>query len=258
LTAVGGNFMGPLRDSEFLSAIKHRSAIPGDLRFRSAGLFLLAESPAEVRSAEFAGWLALIRPLCDSIAELLWLTRQNARANPRSRSAAYSSCNSTARPVPAGAHHLPADTDLFPEISGNQHRCTVRFLNWTDATQPPGARRSRRAVPADLLHLSRAAFARWSPSSNAPPASAPWNGSGVGITGRSAASAAASSISARGSPRNTRSPTPAAAGDEDPRRTAARVLTGRVHEIRACAAPDSPLDPDDRLRMPLAAARPPS
>ena len=29
LSTVGGNFMGPLRDSEFLSAIKHRSAIPG-------------------------------------------------------------------------------------------------------------------------------------------------------------------------------------------------------------------------------------
>ena len=29
LSTVGGNYMGPLRDSEFLSAIKHRSAIPG-------------------------------------------------------------------------------------------------------------------------------------------------------------------------------------------------------------------------------------
>jgi cell division protein ZapD len=32
---------------------------------------------------------------------------------------------------------LPADTDLFPEISGSQHRCTIRFLNWTDATSRP-------------------------------------------------------------------------------------------------------------------------
>jgi cell division protein ZapD len=29
LSAIGGNFMAPLRDSEFLSAVKHRSAIPG-------------------------------------------------------------------------------------------------------------------------------------------------------------------------------------------------------------------------------------
>ena len=29
LSAIGGNYMAPLRDSEFLSAVKHRSAIPG-------------------------------------------------------------------------------------------------------------------------------------------------------------------------------------------------------------------------------------
>ena len=28
----------------------------------------------------FVRWLVLLRPLCDAIAELLWLTRQNGRA----------------------------------------------------------------------------------------------------------------------------------------------------------------------------------
>ena len=32
---------------------------------------------------------------------------------------------------------LPADTDLFPEMSASQHRCTIRFLNWLDATARP-------------------------------------------------------------------------------------------------------------------------
>ena len=32
---------------------------------------------------------------------------------------------------------LPPDIDLFPEISGSQHRCTIRFLNWLDATNRP-------------------------------------------------------------------------------------------------------------------------
>src|SRR5271169_3925300 len=80
LSTVGGNFMGPLRDSEFLSAIKHRSAIPGgtcDFDLPDYSYWL--NRPAEVRAAEFGSWLALIRPLCDSIAELLWLTRQTAK-----------------------------------------------------------------------------------------------------------------------------------------------------------------------------------
>jgi cell division protein ZapD len=32
---------------------------------------------------------------------------------------------------------LPPDSELFPEISGSQHRCTIRFLNWLDATSRP-------------------------------------------------------------------------------------------------------------------------
>src|SRR5580704_630932 len=80
LSTVGGNYMGPLRDSEFLSAIKHRSAIPGgtcDFDLPDYSYWL--NRPAEVRAAEFDSWLATIRPLCDAIAELLWLTRENAR-----------------------------------------------------------------------------------------------------------------------------------------------------------------------------------
>src|ERR1700719_5317546 len=80
LSTVGGNYMGPLRDSEFLSAIKHRSAIPGgtcDFDLPDYSYWL--NRPAQARAAEFGSWLALIRPFCDSIQELLWLTRQHAQ-----------------------------------------------------------------------------------------------------------------------------------------------------------------------------------
>ena len=139
LSTVGGNFMGPLRDSEFLSAIKHRSAIPGgtcDFDLPDYSYWL--NRPPEVRSAEFAGWLALIRPLCDSIAELLWLTRQNTRRKSEiAAGGVFQLQFERESPCQLVRITLPADTDLFPEISGNQHRCTVRFLNWTDATRRP-------------------------------------------------------------------------------------------------------------------------
>jgi cell division protein ZapD len=139
LSTAGGNFMAPLRDSEFLSAIKHRSAIPGgtcdfDLPDYS---FWLNRAP-EVRAAEFGGWLALIRPLCDSIAELLWLTRQNAkRKSETAVGGVFQLQFDRDSPCQLVRITLPADTELFPEISGNQHRCTVRFLNWTDAARRP-------------------------------------------------------------------------------------------------------------------------
>ncbi len=139
LSVAGGNFMAPLRDSEFLSAIKHRSAIPGgtcdfDLPDYSHWL----NRPAAVRAAEFDSWLAMIRPLCDTIAELLWLTRQNARRRPEiAVGGVFQLPFDRESPCQLVRITLPADTELFPEISGNQHRCTVRFLNWTDAARRP-------------------------------------------------------------------------------------------------------------------------
>jgi cell division protein ZapD len=139
LSTVGGNYMGPLRDSEFLSAIKHRSAIPGgtcDFDLPDYSYWL--NRPAEVRAAEFASWLTLIRPLCDSIAELLWLTRQNAkRKSELAAGGIFQLTFDRENPCQLVRVTLPADVDLFPEISGSQHRCTIRFLSWLDPTSRP-------------------------------------------------------------------------------------------------------------------------
>jgi len=139
LSTIGGNFMAPLRDSEFLSAIKHRSAIPGgtcDFDLPDYSYWL--NRPAEVRGAEFGSWLALIRPLCDSIVELLWLTRQNAkRKSEIAQGGIFQLQFDREHPCQLVRVTLPPDTDLFPEISGSQHRCTIRFLNWLDATKRP-------------------------------------------------------------------------------------------------------------------------
>jgi cell division protein ZapD len=139
LTAVGGNFMAPLRDSEFLSAIKHRSAIPGgtcDFDLPDYSFWL--SRPAEIRSAEFNSWLAIIRPLCDAISELLWLTRENARPKKEiAASGVYQIQFDRENPCQLVRITLDPQSALFPEISGSQHRCTIRFLNWVDANHRP-------------------------------------------------------------------------------------------------------------------------
>jgi cell division protein ZapD len=139
LSALGGNFMGPLRDSEFLSAIKHRSAIPGgtcDFDLPDYSYWL--NRPAEVRGAEFNSWLTLIRPLCDGIAELLWITRQNAKCKPETALGGIFQLQfDRENPCQLVRVTLPPQTALFPEMSGSQHRCTIRFLNWTDAANRP-------------------------------------------------------------------------------------------------------------------------
>mgnify|MGYP000978313612 CR=1 FL=1 len=139
LTTVGGNFMAPLRDSEFLSAIKHRSAIPGgtcDFDLPDYSFWL--HRPAEVRATEFNSWLAIIRPLCDAISELLWLTRENARARKETALAGVHQIQfDRENPCQLVRITLEPHSDLFPEISGSQHRCTVRFLRWADADRRP-------------------------------------------------------------------------------------------------------------------------
>ncbi|MDP9083225.1 MAG: cell division protein ZapD [Pseudomonadota bacterium] len=139
LSLIGGNYMAPLRDSEFLSAIKHRSAIPGgtcDFDLPDYSYWL--NRPAEIRAAVFDNWLALIRPLCDSIAELLWLTRQNAkRKSEIAVGGIFQLQFDRDNPCQLVRVTLPPEIDLYPEISGSQHRCTIRFLNWLDAASRP-------------------------------------------------------------------------------------------------------------------------
>jgi cell division protein ZapD len=77
----------------------------------------------------FGRWLSLLRPLCDAIAELLWLTRQNGR--PREEHAAAGVFNVTFdrdTPYQLLRISVPPGIALYPEISGSHYRCSMRFL----------------------------------------------------------------------------------------------------------------------------------
>jgi len=132
LQNAGLTFLQPLRDSEFLSAIKHRSAIPGGTcEFDLPDYYFWLTQPDETRTRTFNEWLGLLRPLCDAVAELLWLTRQNGRA--RKEHAPGGTFNITFdrdNPLQLLRISLPAAAGLYPEISGSHYRCNVRFLAW--------------------------------------------------------------------------------------------------------------------------------
>ena len=86
----------------------------------------------------FNQWLGLLRPMCDAIAELLWLTRQNGRT--RQEIAVGGTFNITFErdnPLQLLRISLPASAGLYPEISGSHHRCSVRFLSWQGITTRP-------------------------------------------------------------------------------------------------------------------------
>ncbi len=122
LVAVGSQYLQPLRESEFLNAIKHRSAIPG--------------GACEFDLPEYSHWLR--RPYADRIAELLWLVRESTPPTMQvAVNGAYHHVlarESTASLLRVG---LPAGTAMYPEISGSHHRFTMRFMEWPDSMGRP-------------------------------------------------------------------------------------------------------------------------
>ena len=135
LGSSGALFLAKLRDSEFLNAIKHRSTIPGGTcEFDLPDYTHWLNQPDEMRGADFANWLAVIRPLGDAVAELLWITREQAKSRPEvAKGGVFQLTLGRDVPVQMIRVGLPQGTDLYPEISGSQYRCSVRFLIWQDA-----------------------------------------------------------------------------------------------------------------------------
>jgi cell division protein ZapD len=139
LFALGPQFMQPIRDSEFLAAIKHRSAIPGgtcEFDLPDYSHWLLRDY--EERVSDIERWMKNLRPLCDSIAELLWLVRESGRTSDQVATNGTFQHGMIGEGV-AGLLRvsLQPGVNLYPEISGSHHRFTIRFMQWPDALQRP-------------------------------------------------------------------------------------------------------------------------
>jgi cell division protein ZapD len=151
LSAAGAAYLQPLRDSEFLAAIKHRSAIPGGTcEFDLPDFFFWLNQDAGSRTQAFNEWLALLRPLCDAVAEVLWLTRQNGRSRKETAVGGTFAINfDRDTPLQLLRICLPADIGIYPEISGSHHRCSVRFLKWNGLASRPS--QAEGDIPFQLI-----------------------------------------------------------------------------------------------------------
>jgi len=133
ISRIGTSFLQPLKDSEFLNAIKHRSAIPGGTcEFDLPAYSHWVRQPIDRRQEDMAEWLQAVRPLCDGVSEVLWLIRESAQPQERNAVKGMYQHNmqkdGSCRLLRVS---LPEGSPLFPEISGSQHRFTVRFLEWS-------------------------------------------------------------------------------------------------------------------------------
>lgn len=139
LGATGGQLAQTLKDNEFLNAIKHRSGIPGGTcEFDLPDYSYWLNRPHEARLRDFEGWLSSLEPLHNAIRELLWLTRESTQAT-REKATGGMFQKSLEKGVACQLIRvsMPAGSECFPEISGSQHRFTIRFLFWPSVSLRP-------------------------------------------------------------------------------------------------------------------------
>jgi cell division protein ZapD len=130
---IGSSFLQPIKDSEFLNAIKHRSAIPGGTcEFDLPEYNHWLRQPISRRREDLKHWTGAIRPICDAVSESLWLIRESAQSTSQvARNGMYQHSMQKDSNCRLLRVSLTSKSSLFPEISGSQHRFTVRFLEWS-------------------------------------------------------------------------------------------------------------------------------
>ena len=133
IDSIGTGYLQPLKESDFLNAIKNRSAIPGgtcefDLPEYSHWL----RQPYSRRQKDLDRWIGAIRPLCDAVLEALWLIRESGQPLDKvAINGMYQHSMQKDAQCRLLRVTLPENSSLYPEISGSQRRFTVRFLEWS-------------------------------------------------------------------------------------------------------------------------------
>jgi len=139
LSEAGPQVVNPLKECDFLTTIRHRSAIPGgtctfDLPDYAYWLHL----PAAERRKQLDEWTNHIKPICDAVAEVLWLTREATAAKPQvATGGLFQHAFDRSEQASLVRVLLPASVGMFPEISAGQHRFTIRFVRWRGVDSRP-------------------------------------------------------------------------------------------------------------------------
>lgn len=133
IDSIGTQYLQPLKESDFLNCIKNRSAIPGGTcEFDLPEFSHWLRQPYPRRQEDLNRWIEAIRPLCDAVTEVLWLIRESAQpAEKLAVNGMYQHSMQKDSNCRLLRINLAEGSTLYPEISGSQHRFTVRFLEWS-------------------------------------------------------------------------------------------------------------------------------
>lgn len=127
-----------LKDNEFLSALRQRSAIPGGTcGFDLPSLQNWLAQPAELRRAQLDRWLEEVSALDRSIRLVLMLLRESAAPSREASTGGVFQRSLDSSSYQLIRVMLDEGSSMFPEISGGKHRITIRFLEHRDVSKRP-------------------------------------------------------------------------------------------------------------------------
>ncbi len=117
-----------LRDSEFLTSIVNRSAVPGGtVGFDLPAYHFWLHLPAAQQDVNLTAWSRHLDLFEQGIAFALRLIRQSAVPTALVATNGHYVCQLN-HPCQMLRVLLPVETGIYPEISAGKHRCNIRFL----------------------------------------------------------------------------------------------------------------------------------
>lgn len=139
LSEAGPQVVNPLKECDFLTAIKHRSAIPGGTcMFDLPDYGFWLHLPAAERRRQLDDWINHIKPICEAVAEVLWLTREATEATPQvAQGGLFQHSFDRSEQASLVRVLMPASGGIFPEVSAGAHRFTIRFVRWRGVDARP-------------------------------------------------------------------------------------------------------------------------
>lgn len=152
LLAMAGRIGQYLRESEWLMAIRSRTAIPGGVcEFDLPSYHFWLNRDADKRRRDIQGWLAPMLPIRDGLTIILRLLRESGRAEDQTAKRGSYQIMMSGRHAQLVRVRLDRDTNVLPEISANKYAFNIRFVAPDVASRP---RQAETDIPFELTFCS--------------------------------------------------------------------------------------------------------
>lgn len=152
LLAMAGRIGQYLRDSEWLMAIRSRTAIPGGAcEFDLPSYHFWLNRDADKRRKDIQAWLAPMLPIHQGLAIILRLLRDSGRTEPQVAKHGSYQLMMQNRHAQLVRVRLNREKNVLPEISANKYAFNIRFVAPDVISRP---RQSDDDIPFELTFCS--------------------------------------------------------------------------------------------------------